>query len=122
MAPTVLRSAVDDALATAAQARLVGDVASAWAALERAHVLSQPILGPHLRVHGAMLDLAVATRNWREIAGQLVRLALAPLGHVTGRIPWGNSGRANISAFAPAPLAEDVAALYREAGVKGAEQ
>lgn len=113
-----LRDAIDDALTTAASARRTGDNKIAWAALERAHVLSQPILRPHLRVHRAMLELAIETGNAREMAGQAVRLVLAPLGHLTGRIPWGNSGRANVSAFEPAPLADDVAALYRKAGVK----
>lgn len=110
--------AVREALTSAKAARRSGDTAAAWAALERAHVLSQPMLRSHLKVHGAMLMLAVATRDTREVAGQAVRLALAPLGQLTGRMRWGNNGRANVSAFPPVPLPDDVATLDRAAGVE----
>lgn len=92
-------------------ARAAGNTDAAWAALERAHVLSQPALGAHVRVHARMLSFAVALRDPREAFGQLARLALAPLGSLTGRIPWGNTGRANVSAFAPMPLPEDLRAV-----------
>ncbi|MFD2377205.1 DUF3703 domain-containing protein [Ottowia pentelensis] len=41
------------------------------------------------------------TRDWPEVAGQLLRLALVPLGHLSGRLPIGNPGRATVSAFEP---------------------
>lgn len=93
----------------------VGDLTAAWVALERAHVLSQPMLLPHLRVHGLMLALAVRGRDGREVAGQLLRLLLAPLGHVTGRTPPGNTGRSNVSAFAPMAVAPDLASVLQPA-------
>ena len=90
------------------RARSEGDLATAWSALERAHVVSQPYLGPHLANHWAMLSLATEQRDGREAVGQIVRLALAPLGAATGRIPVGNTGRANVSAFQPMPIADDL--------------
>ena len=113
-----MEAEVNQAMHRAASCRSAGDVAGAWNALERAHVISQPALRPHLRVHRAMLSLAVAQRDAKEIAGQLLRLSLAPLGHALGRTPWGNSGRSNVSKFARAPLPEDVARLYAQAGVE----
>ena len=95
-------------------ARREGDEAAAWTALERAHIVSQPSLGPHLRVHWLMLGYAVRLRQPREIAGQAIRLALAPLGAITGRIPWGNTGRADVSAFEPMPIPADLAAALRD--------
>lgn len=89
-------------------ARETGDDASAWASLERAHILSQPYLGPHLANHWTMLGFAVAQRDAKEIVGQIVRLALAPLGALTGRIPIGNTGRSNVSAFQPMPIPDDL--------------
>jgi hypothetical protein len=89
-------------------ARLAGDINSAWRALERAHIISQPHLGPHLENHRAMLGFAVALRDWREVAGQVVRLILAPLGALTGRIPVGNTGRSNVSAFQPMAIPNDL--------------
>jgi hypothetical protein len=72
----------------------------AWRHLERAHVVAQDRLGPHCVSHWRMLALAWRTRDLRELLGQVFRLSLAPIGNITGRLPNGNSGRSNISAFA----------------------
>lgn len=71
-----------------------------WHHLERAHVVAQDRLGPHCVSHWRMLELAWRTRDWREVHGQIFRLSLAPIGNITGRLPIGNSGRSNVSAFA----------------------
>jgi hypothetical protein len=55
-----------------------------------------------------MLEFAVALRDWREVTGQVVRLILAPLGALTGRIPVGNTGRSNVSAFQPMAIPDDL--------------
>jgi hypothetical protein len=80
----------------------------AWNALERAHILSQPFWGPHLANHWEMLVFAAAQRDAREVVGQIMRLALAPLGAPTGRYPVGNIGRATVSAFQPMPIPDDL--------------
>ena len=77
--------------------------------LERVHIVSQPFLGPHLASHGAMLGFAIRRRDWNEVLGQMVRIILAPLGSLTGRLPVGNTGRSNVSAFAPMPIPADLA-------------
>ena len=89
-------------------ARVAGDLGAAWRALERAHIVSQPYLGPHLANHRFMLGYAIELRDWREFAGQLVRLALAPLGALSGSIPAGNTGRSNVSAFKQMTIPEDL--------------
>ncbi len=99
---------VDAELARHRAAARAGDVGGAWWALERAHILSQPKLPLHLRVHWAMLGYAVRSHDPREIAGQVARLALAPLGAITGRIPVGNTGRSSVSAFRPMPIPDDL--------------
>lgn len=54
-----------------------------------------------------MLLLAWEKRMPKEVLGQLFRLALVPLGYLLKRLPIGNSGRADISAFkAMAPSTE----------------
>jgi Protein of unknown function (DUF3703) len=105
-------------LAAAGNARRHGDVEAAWQHLARAHIVSQPSLGPHLRVHRMMLGLAVASKDLPEIAGQLLRLTLAPLGHILGRIPWGNIGRATVGIMTPARVPADIAEMYAEAGLR----
>ena len=106
--PTAARAAFDSEIAAAGAA---WDNDAAWAALERAHILSQPWAGPHVRCHVAMLVLACRTRDLREVAGQLYRTVLAGPGSLAGRIPVGNSGRARVSAFRAMPVPSDLAAL-----------
>lgn len=87
------------------------DAEAAWALLADAHVLSQPWIRPHVRVHVAMLSLAWSQRDRSEILGQLGRLVVAGPGSATGRYPVGNTGRADVSAFAPMPIRDDLARL-----------
>jgi hypothetical protein len=109
MNKTVLIDLLDREMAAFAEARRRGDVVSAWRALERAHIVSQPMLSRHMRVHAAMLGYAVRLLDGGEVAGQLARLALAPLGAITGRLPWGNTGRSDMSAFRTMPIPPDLA-------------
>lgn len=78
-----------------------GNIASAWRHLERAHIVAQTLLWPHMVSHWKMMWFAFRQRDGREFFGQVVRLALAPIGNLSGRLPTGNTGRANVSAFAP---------------------
>lgn len=103
-----LKSAFAFEVASYHEARRAGDVDQQWRALERAHVLSQPMLLRHLRVHAHMLGLAIRSKDGAETVGQMARLALAPLGQLTGRIPVGNTGRSNVSAFQPMRVPEDL--------------
>jgi hypothetical protein len=89
-------------------ARGTGDVAGEWGHLERAHILSQPLVVPHTRTHLAMVGYGVRRHDRREVAGQLLRLLLAGPGSVTGRYPVGNTGGADVSAFRPMPVPEDL--------------
>lgn len=95
-------------------ARAVGDIDAAWHALERGHIVSQPVLSLHLKSHSLMLGFALNQRDCFEAFGQFIRLLLAPLGALTGKIPWGNSGRARVSAFRPMPIPEDLAPLLQK--------
>lgn len=77
-----------------------------WQWLAAAHIVGQYHLTLHWDSHCAMLGYAMELRDPREAAGQLFRLALVPLGHLLGRLPAGNTGRATVSAFSPMPLDE----------------
>ena len=76
-------------------------LAQRWRWLEAAHVLGQTTLSLHWRSHTAMLRYALQLRDLREAGGQVLRLALVPLGHALARLPIGNTGRARVSALAP---------------------
>lgn len=105
---TSLRQAREREMARYREARQANDPAAAWRALERAHILSQPVLSIHLATHFEMLKHACHTRSGREIAGQLARLVLAPFRLLSGRVPIGNTGRANVSAFKAMPIPDDL--------------
>lgn len=104
------RGAFEREVAQFRTARAKEDFELAWRHLERAHIIGQTSLGLHLSSHLLMLRFAFAQRDGHEVAGQLFRLAVAPFGAVTGRIPSGNTGRSNVSAFASMPVPEDLRA------------
>jgi Protein of unknown function (DUF3703) len=90
------------------------DVVQAWHLLEALHVLGQISLLPHAQTHRLMLGLAWRTRDFAEWVGQLFRLLLVPLGHLLGRLPLGNNGRASVSAFEPMEVPPDLMGTIRQ--------
>ncbi len=109
-------AAFEAALFESSQRWAAGDAAAAFASLERAHVLGQRDFGPHLKVHLRMLLIAASLRDWREVRGQLLRVALVPVGHLLARLPRGNTGAANVSAFAPMAIHPDIESLLEDKG------
>lgn len=104
-----LREHVQDELRIAWECKQGGDVAGAWVALERAHVLSQALAALHTRGHWPMLGLGLATVDIREVFGQTLRLMLAGLGSWTGRFPVGNTGRARAGLNTPMAIPDELA-------------
>jgi hypothetical protein len=103
-----LRQAWSEERDAAGAARRRGNTSNEWKHLERAHILSQPMVGPHLRTHVAMLGAGLRRHDRREVVGQLIRLVVAGPGSLTGRYPVGNTGGADVSALAPMPIPEDL--------------
>jgi hypothetical protein len=108
---TRLREAWAAELDAARAARSSGDVSAEWMHLERAHILSQPMAGAHVRTHLAMFGAALRRRDRHELVGQLFRMMVAAPGSVTGKYPVGNTGGADVSAFAPMPIPDDLRPL-----------
>jgi hypothetical protein len=104
-------AAYDAAMAAARESLANFNPEQALAQLERAHVLGQRDFGRHWRVHLLMLRVAWEVTDGREMRGQLLRLALTPIGHLTRRLPEGNTGRSNVSAFAPMAVPADLQRL-----------
>ena len=82
------RNAVHTALIR--RARASSEPEAAWLYLEAAHVVGQQRLWPHTLTHAHMLRLALRTGDAGETLGQVMRLALVPLGHLSGRLPLGH--------------------------------
>lgn len=97
------------------EAKAAGSSEQAWLYLEAAHVVGQLYLKPHLQTHVLMLGLAWRTRDLPEAAGQVLRLVLAFLGNLSGRLPLGNPGRSTVSAFKPLPVRQELADLIEQA-------
>ena len=95
----------------AAEALRRNDPSQAWAHLERAHILSQPMAGRHVCTHLAMLRFALRTHRPHEVAGQVLRTVVAAPGSWSGRYPRGNTGGADVSAFAPMDIPDDLRPL-----------
>ncbi len=94
-------------------ARARGDLTAEWEHLERAHILSQPMAGRHVRTHFAMLAAGIRRRDPREILGQLARTVVAGPGTLTGRYPVGNTGGTNVPATAAMPIPADLGAVLK---------
>jgi Protein of unknown function (DUF3703) len=109
--PGAIRQAWADEHTAARRARATDDPVRELHHLERAHILSQPFAGPHVRTHVAMLGFGIRNRDRREIAGQIVRLLVAGPGSAMGRYPLGNTGGANVSAVQPMAIPADLQAI-----------
>ena len=110
-----LRARLSPLVASAlAGARAASSSADAWEQLERAHILSQPFAGLHVKVHAHMIRRAFRDRKWGELLGQLPRLLLAGPGSLFGRYPRGNRGTTAISMFRSEPIPSDLASLLSE--------
>lgn len=84
------------------------DWPTAWKHIERAHILGQYYVIPHLETHWLMLSLAIKTLNYKEILSQIPRLILAAPGSITGKAPKGNPGSGRIGIFTPSEIPEDL--------------
>ena len=105
------RAAYEREAALARAAFAGGDLDTAFAQLERAHVLGQPWAGPHSWTHWMMLRIGLRRRDGREVAGQALRLAMGGLLSLLGRLPAGTTGGANVPAPRPMPPPSDLAPL-----------
>ena len=78
-------------------------------------MVGQLHLLPHLQTHTHMLGLAWRTRDGSEVAGQVLRIVLVPLGHLSGRLPLGNPGRSKVGAFESLPVRPELADMIARA-------
>jgi hypothetical protein len=81
-----------------------GDLPLSFRHLERAHILGQRAVWPHVVTHWWMLKVGFRLSDAREIRGQLARIMAAVLGSVLGWVPLGNTGGANVSPIKPMPV------------------
>ncbi len=102
-----IRPAVRRELALAARHEARGEFTTAFARLERAHVLGQASTREHVRVHAAMFGWALRQRDAAEAFGQAWRVAGALL-KTWLWVPVGNTGGARVGALRPMPVPPDL--------------
>lgn len=83
--------------------------------LERAHVLGQSSTYQHVRVHLHMLVWGLRVRDFREVAGQLLRIVGAATKTPFGMVPSGNTGGSDVSPFRPMPVSPELAQIIAAA-------
>jgi len=109
-----LTAAFESEMALAGHLIRAGRLEQAMRHLERAHVLGQRTVMPHVRSHWGMLRIALKRHDWSEGLGQVLRIVIGAAGSATGIVPTGNTGRSDISMFARMPVDRDLAALTRQ--------
>ena len=98
-------------LGAARAARGSGDRSVLWRRLGRAHIVSQPLAGLHVRTHALILVQGVRERRAREVIGQVLRMAAAGPASLAGRYPLGNTAGADVRATVPMAIPDDLASV-----------
>jgi hypothetical protein len=102
-----LRQAYQAEHAAADAALACRDLDTAFAHLERAHVLSQRFAFAHTWTHLRMFAVGWRRRDAREVFGQVTR-SIAALTKSRIWVPLGNTGGANVNPLKPMPVPPDL--------------
>ena len=104
-------------LDAAASAEAQGRFHSAFAHLERAHVLGQRSTVEHVRVHWRMFRFALRYRLAGQAFGQAWRIVAASLFTPLGLVPEGNTGGTDVSGVRRMPVPQDLAQVIAAARI-----
>jgi hypothetical protein len=94
------------------------DLQMAWRHLEKAHVIGQAYPYQHSYVHWKMFLFGIKIKDMKEIVGQIPRLLAGGVKSFVGKIPVGNTGGASVPPLQSLPIEEDVAEIFKKAGVE----
>lgn len=97
-------SAFNSEIAQAKRFIATGNLEAGFAHLERAHVIGQGYVIPHITSHWLMLRVELQRRRLTAVVGQLTRIVLGALGSAVGVVPTGNTGGTDISMFKRLPI------------------
>lgn len=100
----IQRAAFETEIAEAQRCFAGGQIDVGFRHLERAHVIGQAHVVPHVRTHWLMLKVEVRRRRPLAILGQAARVLLGALGSAIGVVPTGNTGGSDISMFRRLPI------------------
>ena len=103
-----LKSAFNREITVAKQFIARSELEQGFVYVERAHVLGQAFVVPHIRSHWLMLKVEILRRRPVAAMGQMARILLGSLGSAIGVVPVGNTGGSDISMFQRMPIAPDL--------------
>lgn len=107
----IQKSAFEAEIAQAKRLLVQGLVEAGFKHLERAHVIGQAYVIPHVVSHWLMFKVEVRRRQPVAAFGQAVRIVLGALGSAVGVIPTGNTGGSDISMFKRMPIEPELKSL-----------
>lgn len=107
----IQKSAFEAEIAQAKRLLAQGLVEAGFKRLERAHVIGQAYVDPHVVSHWLMFKVEVRRRQPVAAFGQAARIVLGALGSAVGVIPTGNTGGSDISMFKRMPIEPELKSL-----------
>lgn len=100
----IQHSAFNSEIALAKSLIASGNLEAGFARLERAHVIGQEFVIPHITSHWLMFQVEFRRQRTSAVLGQLIRIVLGALGSAVGVVPTGNTGGTDISMFKRMPI------------------
>jgi hypothetical protein len=85
-----------------------GELVASFPHLERAHIIGQAFVVPHVTSHWLMLRVEFRRRRAVATLGQVARIVLGLLGSAVGIVPVGNTGGTDVSMFKRMAVAPDL--------------
>jgi hypothetical protein len=105
---SVQYAAFENEIALAKNLIAEGELDASFAHLERAHIIGQAFVVPHVTTHWLMLRVEFRRRRAVAILGQAARIVLGLLGSAVGIVPVGNTGGTDVSMFKRMAVAPDL--------------
>jgi hypothetical protein len=91
--------AFDNEIAVAKKHIASGELEASFPHLERAHIIGQAFVVPHVISHWLMLKVEFRRKRIMAALGQVARIVLGMLGSTVGVVPVGNTGGTDVSMF-----------------------
>ncbi|WP_298323310.1 DUF3703 domain-containing protein [uncultured Dokdonia sp.] len=94
--PTALKAHYDKEIESYRVALKEQNWSTAWQHLERSHVIGQSYPFEHSYSHWLMLNFGFKQKDFKEVAGQLIRLLVGGWKSFINHVPKGNTGGSNV--------------------------
>ena len=101
----------DNEIALAKELIAKGELETSFPHLERAHIIGQAFVVPHVTSHWLMLRVEFRRRRAMAALGQVARIVLGTLGSAVGVVPVGNTGGTDVSMFKRMAVAPDLQSI-----------